>query len=140
MARNETRRGRGEGALFYRQDRNRWIGRVIVNGTPRTISARTKTEARRKLDALRRAADDGVPIAAGTVTVAALLELWEHKALPNRNLSPARLASHRWAINVLTDELGTTKLRNLTVDDVEAALARRTAGRLSLSSPLPPGP
>ncbi|HUF99212.1 MAG TPA: hypothetical protein VMM60_13865 [Ilumatobacter sp.] len=55
-----------------------------------------------------------------------LLQLWETKALPNRDLSPARLVSHRWAINILSDELGPVKLRSLTIDDVEAALKRRT--------------
>ena len=54
MAKNDSRRGRGEGALFYRADRDRWIARVIVDGQPRAVSAKTKTEARRKLDELRR--------------------------------------------------------------------------------------
>ena len=40
--------------------------------------------------------------------------------------SPARIASHDWAIRILTHELGGIKLQALTVDDVEAALARRT--------------
>ena len=53
MAKNDSRRGRGEGALFYRADRDRWIARVIVDGQPRAVSAKTKTEARRKLDELR---------------------------------------------------------------------------------------
>ena len=57
MAKNDSRRGRGEGALFYRADRDRWIARVIVDGQPRAVSAKTKTEARRKLDELRRLAD-----------------------------------------------------------------------------------
>jgi len=121
-----SRRGRGEGALFYRKDRNRWIGRIDVDGIPRTVSAKTKTEARYKLDQLRRSADDGIPVASGTLSVADLLEIWETKALPNRDLSPSRLVSHRWAVNVLTDELGAVKLRSLTIDDVEAALTRRT--------------
>ena len=126
MATKKTRRSRGDGALFYRADRDRWMGRISVNGKPRTVSARTKTEARYKLDQLRRAADDGLPVITRDRTVAELLELWRTKALPNRDLSPARLASHDWAIRILTHELGTIKLQTLTVDDVEAALARRT--------------
>lgn len=39
---------------------------------------------------------------------------------------PARPARHDWAIRILTHELGGIKLQALTVDDVEAALARRT--------------
>ena len=126
MAAKKSRRSRGDGALFYRADRDRSIGRISVNGTPRTVSARTKTEARYKLDQLRRAADDGLPVITRDRTVAELLELWRTKALPNRDLSPARIASHDWAICILTHELGTIKLQALTVDDVEAALTRRT--------------
>ncbi len=90
MPPSAKRRGRGEGSLFYRSDRDRWVGRVIIDGQPRTVSAPTKSEARRELDALRRSVDDGLPLTAGTVTVAGLLEVWADKALPNRNLSPSR--------------------------------------------------
>ena len=96
MPPSAKRRGRGEGSLFYRSDRDRWVGRVIIDGQPRTVSAPTKSEARRELDALRRSVDDGLPLTAGTVTVAGLLEVWADKALPNRNLSPSRLAGHTW--------------------------------------------
>lgn len=128
MAKNDSRRGRGEGALFYRADRDRWIARVIVDGQPRAVSAKTKTEARRKLDELRRLADGGQPIAPGSMTLAELLDMWQTKALPNRRLSASRLAGHRWAIAILTDELGTLKVRNLTADDIEAAFTRRADG------------
>lgn len=126
MAAKKSRRSRGDGALFYRADRDRWMGRISVNGKPRTVSASTKTEARYKLDQLRRAADDGLPVITRDRTIAELLELWRTKALPNRDLSPARIASHDWAIRILTHELGGIKLQALTVDDVEAALTRRT--------------
>jgi integrase len=122
----ESTKSRRRSPLFYRADRNRWVGRISVNGKPRTVSARTKTEARYKLDQLRRAADDGLPVITRDRTIAELLELWRTKALPNRDLSPARIASHDWAIRILTHELGAIKLQALTVDDVEAALTRRT--------------
>jgi integrase len=112
--------------LFYRADRNRWVARVTVDGVPHALSARTKTDARRQLDALRRAADDGLPLTPGQITLAELLELWAEKALPNRNVSPSRLAGHRWAMAILTEELGNLRLRNLTADQVEAAFARRS--------------
>jgi integrase len=126
MPPSAKRRGRGEGSLFYRSDRDRWVGRVIIDGQPRTVSAPTKSEARRELDALRRSVDDGLPLTAGTVTVAGLLEVWADKALPNRNLSPSRLAGHTWAIKILNEELGSIKLRRLTADQIEAAFLRRT--------------
>lgn len=125
MTRPPQRRGRGEGALFYRADRDRWMARITIDGQQRIVSAPTKTEARRQLDALRRAADDGLPMTAGTLTVADLLTVWAEKALPNRRLSPSQLSSHRWAINILTEEIGAKKVRSLTADHIEAALQRR---------------
>lgn len=126
MPPSTKRRGRGEGSLFYRADRDRWIGRVTIDGQPRMVSAPTKSEARRELETLRRAADDGLPLTAGTMTVADLLGVWAEKALPNRDLSPSRLAGHKWAIKILTEELGGTKVRRLTADQIEAAFLRRT--------------
>ncbi len=81
-------------------------------------AANPRTEARYKLDQLRRAADDGLPVITRDRTVAELLDLWRTKALPNRDLSPARIASHGWAIRVLTHELGTIRLQALTVGGV----------------------
>lgn len=103
------------------------MGRITIDGQQRIVSARTKTEARKQLDDLRRAADAGLPLTAGTLTVAELLTVWAEKALPNRRLSASRLASHSWAINILTAELGSKKVRNLTPDDIEVAFQRRVA-------------
>jgi hypothetical protein len=82
MRREASRRSPGDGALFYRADRDRWIGRVTIDGERRTVSAKTKTEARKELDLLRRAADDGLPLTEGSMTVSDLLTAWTDKALP----------------------------------------------------------
>jgi len=136
MARSEVRRGRGEGSLFYREDRDRWVGRVIVDGTPRTVSARTKTDARKQLNELRRTADDGLPVTPGAITLEDLLITWADKALPNRNLSPSRLAGHQWAIAILIDEIGSRKVRTLTADQVEAAFLRRAQANVATTKRL----
>jgi hypothetical protein len=49
----------------------------------------------------------------------------EAKTLTNRNLSDSRLTGHRWAIRLLTEDLGTRRLRTLTPDAVETAFTRR---------------
>jgi hypothetical protein len=91
MRREASRRSPGDGALFYRADRDRWIGRVTIDGERRTVSAKTKTEARKELDLLRRAADDGLPLTEGSMTVSDLLTAWTDKALPQ---SRARRLRH----------------------------------------------
>ncbi|MFK7920064.1 MAG: tyrosine-type recombinase/integrase [Ilumatobacter sp.] len=126
MGRAASRRSPGDGALFYRADRDRWVGRVTIDGEHRTVSAKTKTEARKELDLLRRAADDGLPLTEGSMTVADLLTAWADKALPNRELADSAMTSHRWAIRILVEEIGNVKVRRLTPDQVEAAFLRRT--------------
>lgn len=126
MGRATSRRSPGDGALFYRADRDRWIGRVTIDGDRRTVSAKTKTEARKELDLLRRAADDGLPLTEGSMTLAGLLTVWTEKALPNRPLADSAITSHKWAIKILIEELGNVKVRRLTPDQVEAAFLRRT--------------
>ena len=114
MGRATSRRSPGDGALFYRADRDRWIGRVTIDGEHRTVSAKTKTEARKELDLLRRAADDGLPLTEGSMTVADLLTVWTDKALPNRALADSAITSHKWAIKILVEEIGSVKVRRLT--------------------------
>ena len=126
MRREASRRSPGDGALFYRADRDRWIGRVTIDGERRTVSAKTKTEARKELDLLRRTADDGLPLPEGSMTVSDLLTAWTDKALPNRELADSAITSHKWATKILVEEVSNVKVRRLTPDQVEAAFLRRT--------------
>lgn len=152
-----ARRGRGEGSIFFEHDdrlparwvvldvdgsrrrvkrRGRWVGRITVDGQRHKIVAATKGEATRRLAELRSQAEQGLPIAAGDLLVSDLLDEWLRKGLPGRNVSPNTVASREWSVRVLCEELGTTRVRALTPNDVEAALARRARaglGRASLS-------
>ena len=128
MARDESRRGPGEGALYFDATKGRWVGRVVVDGQRRKVLATTKTEARERLKALRSSADKGLPVTPGDITLGQLLVAWEAKGLPNRDLSPSQRMAHRWAISILTEDLGRRRLRTLSPDHVEAAFARRALG------------
>ena len=97
-------------------------------------AANPRTEARYKLDQLRRAADDGLPSSPGTVRLPNS-STWRTKALPNRDLSPARIASHGWAIRVLTHELGTIRLQALTIGSSIEISSHRSAARRERSQP-----
>jgi integrase len=96
-----------------------------VDGKRRKGTAKTKTEAARKLRELRRAVDAGLPITPGDLTVAALLDQWERRALPNRKVEPATIARHRASIHALKADLGPRRVRALTPEMIEAALDRR---------------
>ena len=107
---------------------------MTIDGERRTVSAKSKTEARKELDLLRRAADDGLPLTAGSMTLADLLTVWTEKALPNRALADSAITSHKWAIKILIEEIGNAKVRRLTPDQVEAAFLRRTKPSTSPSA------
>ncbi|MGH9272510.1 MAG: tyrosine-type recombinase/integrase [Ilumatobacteraceae bacterium] len=98
------------------------------------MSAKTKSEALAKLKALRAAGDAGLPIAPGNLTVSALLTDWFAKGLSSRRLQEQSIATHRWAVSVLSEELGTRRVRSLSPEQVEAALERRSAAGLSRAS------
>ncbi len=74
MTEPKKRRGRGEGALFWDEAKERWVADVTVGYTPagkrirRKASGRTKTEARANLRELLPTNEDGLAIArSGTV-------------------------------------------------------------------------
>jgi hypothetical protein len=77
-----TRRNPGEGGLHWEESRQRWFATVYVgyapNGRRRKIkvSARTKTEAKAKLQQLLRDRDDGHVLGAQTYTVRDAVESW----------------------------------------------------------------
>lgn len=132
------RRTNGEGTLYHDVERDRWIGAVTVAGRRRKVTAPTKAEARKRLDLLRHDADAGRPIPDGNTTLADVLERWETRVLPGLDVAPSTRELYSWCCRTLLDELGTARLRSMTVDDVEAAFdrlasARRRTGRLPLS-------
>lgn len=134
MARGDSRRGRGEGALFFDANKNRWVGRITIDGERRKVLATTKTEARRRLDELRNAAASGLPITPGDITLGELLRLWEQKGLASRSISDSQRAAHRWAINILTADLGSRRLRSLRPDHLEHAFTKRAEGTATVSA------
>ena len=70
------RRSNGEGSVYQRASDKRWLGVAIVGydtaGKPRrkTVSAKTRAEAARKLKDLQRQLDDGLPPPDAQLTVA----------------------------------------------------------------------
>lgn len=123
-----TKRANGEGSIFEDKDRGGYIGFKTIGGKRRKVRAKTKTDVRAKFSALEREAHDG-PIADGNTTVGQLLAQWQHRGLAGRDLAPSTRVGYDWSIRLLTDELGSTRLRSLDVTRIEAALDRITMSR-----------
>lgn len=99
------RRGHGEGALFYDEDRDRWVALLELppDGSGRRrrrkVTGRTKTDARRKLRQLQRRLEDGLPTGNGSMTLGDFLERWLTGVLPARSQVQAKstITNYRWA-------------------------------------------
>ncbi len=135
------RRMNGEGGLYKRSD-GRWFGAVLVGydgtGRPRrkTVSARTKDEARRKLSDLQRQIDTGYIPPTRRETVAQLLSRWDSDVLSTQVKPLARENYRAVAERHIVPTLGRTQVSNLTVADVQHLLAAKLVGTLEGSRPL----
>ena len=82
------RRERGDGGLSFDRNADRWVGRLDLGRGPDgkrirvKVTARTRTDARKKLDALREQHRAGVVLTERAVTFAELAALWLERGLP----------------------------------------------------------
>lgn len=123
----KKRRAHGEGSVYFDSTRGRWVGQAWIDGRRRKVSARTKVDATAALGRLIHG-DESERHVDKRLTVAQLLETWDRKALASRDLAPSTLDRHRWAVRLLTKELGKAKAANVDVQAVEKALERLAAG------------
>jgi integrase len=120
--------------VYKDSDRNRWIGKISMNGRVRRVYAPTKTEARAKLNAILGGGAQAMARKAVGTSVATLLDDWIARDVQGRGLAPSSLETHRWATRHLKQQIGHITLDALSVRDVEAALDRLATEGLGRSS------
>jgi integrase len=135
-----SRRGKGEGSVFYDQGRGCWVGVLDLTGpggtgkrVRRKVSAPTKTTAREKLTALRRELEDTSPAAPRVTTVAAVVTDWLDN-LPRRIKDPGSIRLVQSHGARITRELGKIPVRKLEARQVEKFLRQMAAEGLSTST------
>jgi integrase len=128
MPRTTSRkRPNGDGSIYRDQTRGGWVGEVLVDGRRRRVRGRDKTEVSAKLRRLVAEAESGTLSADRTLTVAATLDRFVSRSVPNRRggaLAPSTRNAHRWAADLISAEIGTKRLHALTTRDVELMLDR----------------
>jgi len=125
-------RGNGEGSVYFDTGKQCWFAKVTVDGKRRKKAATSEAVAKRLLRDLLRDTDEGTTPSHGNITVASLLAEWSTNALPARNLRPRTIELNLWAVNTLTDLIGSKRLRGLQAADVEKALNATNYSRQSL--------
>lgn len=125
-----TRRSQGEGGVHWSERRKRWVATAQLGFRPNgkrvvtTAAGRTKTEAKEKLKQLLRDKDDGFT-ASKRLTVADALEGWLKYGLSGRTANTVSTCSILANTHIIP-ELGARKLEDLTADDVDRWLAKKS--------------
>src|SRR5262245_30484859 len=136
-------RGNGDGALYFSEALDRWVGVATVpdpaarDGRRRIkVTAREKSEVKNKLDEALRKIKEGVPIGSALETVADTLRLWLERGLDRKKIrSQNTIDGLTWAVErQLIPAIGAYRLRDLECEQVEDMLADMAAKNMSSSS------
>jgi Phage integrase, N-terminal SAM-like domain len=122
------KRANGEGTIYQRKD-GRYEAAAFVPTTAGTtkwvrVYGRTRDDVRRQLTKLLEQADQGIPVAAESWTLAKYLAYWlEHVVKPERK--PRTYQGYEGVVRLyLIPELGNKRLAKLTARDVRVFITR----------------
>ena len=87
-------REHGKGSVRYDEQRQRWRGQVTVSGKRRSVSARTRGEVERRLDALLNGDDETGAGGEDGTSLGAWLVSWVEQA----DGCAETVANRKWAI------------------------------------------
>jgi integrase len=125
-----TKRGQGEGSLFWSEERQRWaamasLGYDASGKRVRKVAyGRTKTEARSKLRELIRDIEDGLAVGSDRYTVADAVREWLDHGLTKAGESTRRMNRYLAETHIIPF-LGARRLRALSATEVDRWLADR---------------
>ena len=140
------RRSKGDDAIYFEHDGpckdstrhrrcpGRWRAEITTGRSPegrrlrRRVSGVSKAAVQDALKELRRELDGGIR-APGDYTVRRCCEDWLADGLPGRD--PKTIEKNRYVLEPLLTVIGTVRLRDLEVTDVDSALAAVAAVRSS---------
>ena len=135
------RRGRGEGALYFSEARQMWVGRVELpshelnkDGTPKrrtkTIRRKDKAELIRELNRIKKELHEHGDAPTASQTVKKWMEYWIRDVAP-KVIRPSALASYRTiTTRHVIPNIGTVRLEKLTPRDVRVVLTRMESAGL----------
>jgi hypothetical protein len=121
------RRPRGEDAIYFAADKNRYVGSVSLGYGPdgkrirRKVFGKTKQEVRDRLKALHKEMDAGVK-SSKTYTVREAVEDWLREGLDGTSERTRTL--YEGLLGPLLDAIGARPLRDLSAGDVRSGLGK----------------
>lgn len=134
------KRGNGEGAVYQRSSDKRWFGALSVGFDSsgrtirKTVSAKTRTEAVRKLRDLQLTIDQGILAPDTAVTVKQLFERWGSDVLMFQVSEQTRSNYLTVARMHILPDLGRVRVLDLTTQQIDRLLAMKLRSGLSIST------
>ena len=131
-----SRRGHGEGAIYFRESDQRWCTSVDLgweNGKRKrkVIYGKTRKEVAEKLKVVLRDQQQGLPIAVERQTVEQFITRWLEEVVASRN-RPRTYHSYKEIARLhIIPTLGKIQLTKLTPQDVQTLLSQKAAHGLS---------
>ena len=110
----------GEGSVYYEEATARWRGELRGPFGRRRVSGYTRTEVQEKIRAIAQELEAG-SLVEGDTKLGDWIDWWLKNVNPAR--SPGTAAHNAWALNQIV-RIRTRRLRDLSVEDVEAELQR----------------
>lgn len=125
-----ARRGHGEGTVFRRADGRYAAALRLEDGQRKWVYGETKSEVQRKLAALRRTVEDGLPVTPERGTVGEYLASWLETVKPS--LRESGWDSHQYFVERhIIPRIGWVRLAKLSPQQVQQLYASCLAAGLS---------
>lgn len=142
MGSSMSRRGRGDGAIFYDEERSRWVGLLDlgVGADGRRLRRKavgpTKSAVAGKLRKLREEHDGRPSASSGNLILAQLAERWIDTAVLARHpVGSSMWETYRYIVDHhINPRLGSTMVRRLSAEDVDRTLRAMAADGYSRST------
>ena len=126
----KTRRGNGEGTITKRKD-GRWqAGVTLLNGKRKFVYAKTREGVGRKLIALQKTVQDGLPITSDQLTVGGFAATWLETVKPTLSASTYRRYEGVLRVNVIP-VIGKIRMSKLQPADLQNLYSSCLASGLS---------
>lgn len=131
-----SRRGNGEGAIYFDSNRGRWEGQLDLGRDEagkrirRKVTGRTKSTVAERMREIRQR-EMHVRPTSEVRTLANLVELWIETAAASRLGEGSTLLGYRHHAKVITESLGQTRLDRLGPEDVDRYFLRQAAAGYS---------
>lgn len=114
------RRGRGEGSIYKRNDRDIWIYEFTYNGKRKSITAKTKTLLLKRIDKLNKDIYSGKFIDKTNITLSEIIQSIQNKKLELNQISESTYKRNLETLAMINRlELGSIPIQKINLNTID---------------------